>query len=210
MPSIKEIPIPLWMKKLPIDKRGYPVPYIAFIDDSDNPQFTISDEYKRQFVIRKDKCAICGNKLLRYRALVGGPASAFLEESAYLDPPMHPDCCRYALKVCPYLAAPSYIRRINDKKLDKANASGIAVLSDPTVDDDRPKVFVMVIYTKQKYVMGNHFGLTKNLVQYIKPRKPYIDVEYWVHGKSISKEEGLKLTKLVLTEKLMPEIIGEK
>ena len=39
------------------------------------------------------------------------------ENGAFADPPGHRACVTYALQVCPYLAAPSYAKRIDGETL---------------------------------------------------------------------------------------------
>lgn len=194
--KFQDVPLPIWMQKLPRDKRGYPIPVSALIDDNGKPHFTIVDEEKRQQVIRDDCCAICGRKLLKRRALVGGPGCAFLEGGAYLDPPMHVECARYAVQVCPYLAVPNYSKRLEGKTLDLSKVSDDLILtSDENMILERPNLFVLVILTKHRKIMGNG-----NLVKYIKPLMPYVEVEYWKSGVKLDSEEGQSLAKERLVE----------
>lgn len=192
MKKFTDVPIPIWMAKLPKDRRGYPIPSTVLIDKNGRPHFTINDEAKRQEVIRKGHCAICDRKLLKRRALVGGPGSAILDGGAYIDPPMHLECARYALMVCPYLAAPQYVKRIDAGTLKPGDVD-MPILQDPTMLKHRPDLFVMVIFTKSKNIMG-----AGNLVKYVKPLKPYFGMEYWLNGEQIPQAEGEELTKEAL------------
>ncbi|QIG76147.1 putative clamp loader subunit DNA polymerase accessory protein [Rhizobium phage RHph_I4] len=182
-------PIPDRMKHLPLDRRGYPIPANVFRDKNGDPHFTINDETTRQRLIARDACPICGNGLLRGRWFVGGPGSAFHDHGNYIDTAMHYECLEYALKVCPYLAAPSYAKRIDDKTLKPENAPGI-VTGDPTVDPVRPAVFVAVMATGTDFVVHPVIGH----VVYVKPRRPYKIVEFWHQGKRIDGTTGLSIS----------------
>lgn len=205
-PEIKNTPIPHWMKHLKRDRRGYPIPYIVLIDKEGKPHFTINEESRRQEVIKKQLCGICGRKLVRWRALVGGPVSAFLEDGAYIDPPMHIECAHYALQVCPFIAVPSYVKPIDDKTLDMDKLeSDMCILIDNTTIPGKPftGLFVMVVHAKADYI---HFGQTSQVVQYIKPKKPYIRAEFWQHGKQLDDETGQGLVKQALEEHLAKQL----
>jgi len=160
-------------EKLPRDRRGYIIPWVVYRDGDDRPHFTINDDQKRFLALTKDLCPICAEKLLRGRWFVGGPQAAFHERGAYIDPPMHGECAHYALTTCPYLAAPNYSKRIDAKTL---RSSAVPLLFDSAVIDERPDYFVAVLATGQKLTGAEN---------YITPKRPYLRVEYWRHGRQI-------------------------
>lgn len=195
----KTVPIPDRMKHLPLDRRGYPIPATVMIDDDGKAHFSVNVENIRQRLIKEDRCPICGGKLLRGRWSVGGPASAFHEHGAYIDPPMHYECVRYAMQVCPYLAMPSYTKRIDDKGVDYSKVPGdIIIQTDPTMIDNRPDPFVMVMHVGQEWApFEGGWG-----VQYIKPKRPHRRYEFWSKGVELPQEEGMRLAKAYLKEYL--------
>jgi hypothetical protein len=174
------IPIPDRMRDLPRDARGFPIPFIVMRDRDGRPHFTINDEARRRFVLENDRCAICNFPLNRGRWYVGGPACAFHKRGAYLDPPMHRECAHYALQVCPYLAAPRYAKLIDGRTLDPAKAPSL-VLLDSNVDNSRPALFVAVMAIGHKIVMPEG---------YTRPRRPLRRIEFWQHGRQISREQA--------------------
>jgi hypothetical protein len=99
-----EVPLPKMMQHLRLDERGYPIFYIAQVDKTGKPHFTINNHELRNNCLEKDLCEICGKKLYRGRWFVGGPMSAFHPDGVYNDPPMHTECKDYAMQVCPWLA----------------------------------------------------------------------------------------------------------
>jgi hypothetical protein len=177
---IRDVPIPDRMKHLKRDPRGYPVFYGAHVDSTGKAHFTVNDERKRIAMIEFDLCSICGKQLLRGRWFCGGPMSAFHAHGAYIDMPMHDECLHYALVVCPYLAMPSW-RNLSDKMIDRIPDGIVAI--DQTMIDKRPEVFVAVMATGQRMVGDG-------LQRYVRPRKPYLKVEYWQHGRQLDDAEG--------------------
>ena len=178
----KLVQIPDRMAHLELDHRGYPIPWTVYRDENNRGHFQINDGAKRLEAIFNELCPICGKKLLRGRWFVGGPMSAFHERGAYVDPPMHNECARYALMVCPYLAVPHYGKRVEDKTLGSSRPT---LLVDETMIERRPDLFISVMATRQH--------VTGNVSPRIIPGKPFVRVEYWRHGKQLKPAEGLAL-----------------
>lgn len=172
----RDVPVPQMLARRPRDRRGFVIPWAVMVDEHSTPHFTVMDEIRRIHVLERDLCPLCGFKLFRYRAFVGGPRSAFDPNGAYTDPPMHLDCAQYALQVCPYLAAPHYASRIDDKTIPEDQRSEWLVLEMPGTIDERPDEFVMVVAVGSDY-MREH-GI-------VRPVKPYVRIERWRHGKQI-------------------------
>jgi len=166
------IEVPDRMKHLERDHRGYPIPYIVFRDDDGKPHFTINNEHKVLRCKHEEICAICGVKLLRGRWFLGGPMSAFHPHGAYIDPPLHHECMRFAVQTCPYLISAKYTKRIDGATLDPSKATGVISLIDPTLDPTRPKVFVAVMAVGQTYTDDG----------YVVPKHPYRGLEFWRDG----------------------------
>lgn len=185
---IADTPIPPAMQELQKDHRGYPIPVIVLYDKEGRPHFTINDEYKRQLVIQQDLCPISGQKLHRARWFLGGPLSAFAEGGRYIDTPMLYECMEYALKVCPWLAAKHYDKRIEAKTLKED--SGV-VTHDPTMIPNRPPLFVAVQTTRQDFFVARLAGVP--MVQHVAPRKPYKAVEFWQSGIKLTHAQGLEV-----------------
>lgn len=172
------VEIPKRMRKLERDRRGYPIPVAVFRDSFGKPHFQITDQEELKRLVKFDLCPMCGSKLKSKRWFVGGPKSAFYLQGAYADPPMHDECAHYALQVCPYLAAPNYSKRLEDKTITDNSIVG----TDYNVEIARPPVFVAV------EAFGHHVSGTHTI-----PKQPYVTIEYWLHGKQLSDEEGVAL-----------------
>jgi hypothetical protein len=182
------VPIPARMKALDLDSRGYPIPWGVFRDRAGRPHFTINEESKRVLALVGDLCPICGRALLRRRWFVGGPRSAFDPHGAYNDPPMHRECMRYALKVCPYLAAPRYGRRLDTATL-AADEIERRIFLDATQIAERPVLFVAVMADRQDLIPP---------LYYVRPRKPYLAVEYWQTGRELPAQQGERIVREAL------------
>lgn len=176
--------IPPCMAHLPLDEPGYPIPWSVFTDQSGRPHFTINDDRKRFECFVRDVCPICARKLNRGRWFIAGPMSAFHPNGAFADPPMHFECMRYAATGCPYLAAPRYAKRIDDRTLSADDRPPL--LLDHTVISRRPDVFIAVLARGQR-LTGPEYS--PNVI----PSRPYIRVEYWRHGTQLHPAVGKAL-----------------
>ncbi|MGU3560539.1 hypothetical protein [Methylobacterium radiotolerans] len=182
------VPLPPEMQALPRDRRGYPIPAVVFRDAAGDPHFTINDIGKSHQAVREDRCPICWGHLTRGRWFVGGPLSALHEHGAFGDPPGHRACITYALQVCPYLAAPNYTKRLDDRGL--VERAGIALAMDPTVVPERPALFVAVMAIGQSARLGATTA--------IRPKKPNRAIEYWQKGRRLPDREGAAIAAAVL------------
>lgn len=132
-PRIALQPIPLRMRDLPLDDRGYPVPwFVAWVHGK--PEFRALDPSKFARALREKLCWVCGGKLGANLCFVAGPMCGINRTSS--EPPSHLDCGRWSARNCPFLSNPRQVRR-EDKFLNNAslreNAPGIAITRNPGV-----------------------------------------------------------------------------
>lgn len=171
------------MQKLERDARGYPVPFNILRDSDGRPHFTINDHVKAGICVNERRCPICGDPNDATLWFAGGPLSAFHPAGCYIDQPMHHECVQYAMKVCPYLAAPKYMGRIDAGTLDPEKLPKGMVTVDPTMIARRPDVFVLV--------EARTYSLSKN-------ETPFLHlypqgrgrVEFWRKGEQITYEDA--------------------
>ena len=78
-----------------------PVPANVIIDDG-IPDFAALDKRQSVKLAMKRLCAMCGTRLRRSIAFIGGGMS--LKDGAFSDGPMHPKCARYAAEICPFVS----------------------------------------------------------------------------------------------------------
>lgn len=145
--DLKLVAEPPAVAALPKDARGYPIPVFAKIMPDGTPDFTVLNERGWFDNVIKKRCAICGTKMSGLFALVGGPGS--MESRIFVDGPMHKDCAEYALKACPFLAAPKfqYMRTHPEVK-------GVKITVNPEMSTERPEKFGLGITSG--YVLQRH------------------------------------------------------
>lgn len=179
--ALAQIEIPRALRKRPRDRRGYPIPWIVLIDRNKRPHFTINDGARTIAAGRKKLCGLCGEKLRRDIAFVGGPMCFLSPLGAFSDPPMHHDCARYAVQVCPYLAAPSYGRRIDDRTLAPgATPGGVLIKNDDLVAPDRPEAFML------GKAAGFAMIIREDGAPLFRAREEWLDLTVWKDGRQLT------------------------
>lgn len=188
----RDVPLPDLMRNLPKDRRGLPIPFIVLRDRDQRPHFTVNDTSKTIRCLKDDLCPICGQKLHRGRWFVGGPLSAFHPDGWYFDTPMHADCMRYALSVCPYLAASKYTGRLEDLTVDPERLpDGVVALKNVTIIPERPEIFVAVMSIGQETKMG------ASMHPCVRPKKR-VRYEYWRFGEQLPDAEGYEIAQRIV------------
>jgi len=176
---------------LPLDRRGYPIPFIVLRDGEGNPVFAANDIQRIALAVRERLCHVCGQALEGEPVwFVGGAGSALLNGShgAYYDGPMHHECMRFAVEHCPHLAhrmtgpvAPAIQKRLK--------AQGIAT-EDRTVLPGTPEIFVAVSpHGGYEFRGGSGYDFKGGIFTV---RRPFRKVEYWQGGFLLPVREGEK------------------
>jgi hypothetical protein len=119
------------MKRLPLDHRGFPVPWFVATLDNGERDFRVADERKKVIAIRKRLCWVCGEPLGRFKAFVIGPMCAVNRVTS--EPPCHLDCAEFSAKGCPFLTRPRMRRNEKDLPTEAVDAPGIAISRNPGV-----------------------------------------------------------------------------
>jgi hypothetical protein len=123
-------PLPQRMRTLPVDERGYPVPYfVAWIDGK--PDHRVADPAKLISAHRCGVCHLCGQRLGAYKAFVVGPMCGVNRISS--DPPSHRECAEWAAVVCPFLTRPKAKRREANLPGGHGDPAGLMIKRNPGV-----------------------------------------------------------------------------
>ncbi|EKY4114224.1 TPA: hypothetical protein ACGW3M_001114 [Pseudomonas aeruginosa] len=164
--DLSTVPMPDRVARLPRDERGYPTPHFAMFIDG-KPDFRRVDHGKWFHAIESRQCGICGGSLGAHIAFVGGPSS--MQSKLFTDLPMHRDCARYALQVCPFMAAPKFAYSNFEKE-------GVRV--NPHVSDQRPERFGLAMTKAYRLVQlpGQSLALQAG---------DFVSVEWWLNGKPV-------------------------
>lgn len=117
------------MASLPIDERGYPVPYFVALVDG-KPDHRVIAPGRVAECLKFEKCWQCGQRLGRHRTYVIGPMCVVNRVSS--EPPSHRECAEYAARACPFLTRP-HARRREGLPDDVHELPGIALKRNPGV-----------------------------------------------------------------------------
>lgn len=119
------------MKSLPVDERGYVVPwFVEWIDGK--PEFRAMDGRKWERAILERRCWVCGEKLGRFLTFVIGPMCGVNRTAS--EPPCHLECARWSARNCPFLSRPHMARRDHEQlKAAGATSSGVLLERNPGV-----------------------------------------------------------------------------
>jgi hypothetical protein len=191
--------IPPRIARLDRDPRGYPIPWNVLREDG-KPYFVVNDDRRHMTALFGGLCPICGQLLARTKWFVGGPRSAFDPRGCYIDLPMHYECAQFALRVCPWLAAPHYHE--TGRPAESRVLPPSRVLVDETQIPDRPVLFVAIASTG---VMVDMAKFPAQLPR-VGPIKPIIAIEYWRHGAQLDRAEGEALVRGVMGAPWKPPV----
>jgi len=168
-------PVPRRMQKLPLDDRGYPVPwFVEWVDGK--PDFRIMDARKLVKAVRFGSCWLCGEPLGRLRTYVIGPMCAINRTTG--EPGSHLECARFAATACPFLTLPKAQRREANLP-EHEKAPGFHLNRNPGVS---------LLWTTDEFGTfmphkGNQSGLP--LIHLGKPKQ----VEWYAQGRAASYDE---------------------
>lgn len=119
------------IRALPLDSRGFPVPWFVAWQDGE-PIFPAMDPEKLAKAVKQSRCWVCGEPLGRFKVYVIGPMCIANRISS--EPPSHLDCARFAAENCPFLANPN-MKRVPTGKYGGCtdNVAGIMIDRNPGV-----------------------------------------------------------------------------
>jgi hypothetical protein len=166
------------LARLPVDDRGYPVPWFVAWHDG-KPEFRAMDATKWAKAVRERRCWVCGDRLGAYLAFVIGPMCGVNRTSA--EPPCHLECAAWSARNCPFLVRPQMVRReddeINESKLVEQSA-GTALSRNPGV--------AMVWVTKSYSLFDG--GGTQPLIRIGEP----VLIRCYAHGRLATRKEVIE------------------
>lgn len=177
-PELDALNMPFRLRKLPLDERGYPVPWFVAWQDG-KPEFRAMDARKWKLAVTENRCWVCGELLGRWKTFVIGPMCGLNRTTA--EPPCHTDCARWSATNCPFLTRPHMVRR-EDETFNAAahaeNGAGVPILRNPGVT---------LLWTTQSYEIFND-GNGRPLIQV---GDPVGGVEWFAEGRPATRAEVL-------------------
>lgn len=163
--ALKSVVMPPNIEALPKDGRGYPIPYtVAYIGGK--PDFTVVDPDKWKRALKFGLCGVCGKPNYGRKWFIGGP-SCHVNRMFY-DHPMHEECARYAIVVCPYLAITKMTHRT-------VKPEGTVFVS--AASEEKPDKFML---GRAKSVKTVRFG-----DDILLRASEWEHVEWWVGGEQV-------------------------
>lgn len=109
--------LPERLKSLPVDERGYPVPwFVQWLFNEAGvavPEFRAMSQAKYVLAIERKLCWVCGERLGSRMTFVVGPMCGINRISA--EPPSHLECAEWSARNCPFLSRPQMVRREGDE-----------------------------------------------------------------------------------------------
>lgn len=167
-------PLPKRMTSLPLDSRGYPVPWFVAWPNGE-PDFRVIDHEKIERAIHYELCWICGERLGRHQTFVFGPSGGI--QRLTLEPPSHHECATWAAQNCPFCANPSARHRTHNMPDGGSKIDEHAILHNPGV---------FLCWTTDQYFITSY--LTRHVVLSVgEPTR----VEWYRRGKLATPEEAL-------------------
>ncbi len=142
----RDEPLPPKMRALPRDDRGYPV-FFTVQPRGGMPldgkvDLRVVNAYNHQRCATERLCNVCGKPLYRTLYFIGSPAC--VQNRVFSDSPLHEECARYALRVCPYLTQPAF--GYHERPEDTARLSHATEAELPLGKPER-----IVLYCCQQY-----------------------------------------------------------
>jgi hypothetical protein len=121
-------PLPPRIARLPVDERGYPIPFFAQREPT--VDFRIVRPAALSACLKERRCWVCGEPRGRNYAFVLGPMCAVTRTNS--EPPCHRDCAVWSAVACPFLTRPNMRRNERDMP-EGAWTPGIAIRRNPGV-----------------------------------------------------------------------------
>lgn len=180
------IELPARMQRLPVDHRGFPVPWFVQwfkdgqpVDHSPGAvsDFRVVDSRKMVRAVKERRCWVCGDKLGVHLAFVIGPMCAI--NRVISEPPSHLECARFSARCCPFLSRPKMRRNEKDLPASHVDAAGFGLKRNPGA----ACVWVTRSYRPFRAGQGNA-GILFSLGD---PES----VEWWAEGREATYDEVL-------------------
>lgn len=157
--------------------KGYPVPYIVLIRPDGTPDFRVANEERRDEVIGRRLCHLCGEPLGWWIAFIGGPSA--IAQRLFYDPAMHPECARYAVVACPFLRGDTDYAPVDQVAAVNAKAGidgkVVAIAGEMRVPEGRVGILLTRNYRVAVHPGGETYVLAdppKAVEWYQRPAKP--------------------------------------
>lgn len=173
--KLENVVLPERIKALPVDDRGFPVPYFVAIVDG-KPDHRITDPNKLVACVSQGLCWVCGQPLHNDITFIVFPMCA--ANSITDEPPAHYECNKFSCTYCPHLSNPKAKRNTH-------HLPGELVRSETGIDNTGlPVQGIWTPYCNEYQIEPTSTSLLFRLAT---PEK----VEWYYEGRLATKEEVL-------------------
>ncbi len=165
--------LPETLRDVPVDARGYPVPFfVAWVDGQ--PDHRVIDPKKLVRCVREQLCWICGQPLRWPAVIVNGPMGCVNRVSS--EPPSHEACARFSVTACPFLSRPHAHRREAGMPDGHCEAPGVMLKHNPGIS--------LLWWTSRVEA----FSVAR--ARYLFSIGTPLRVEWWTQGRRATREEA--------------------
>lgn len=173
---MRHFEIPKFLDHLPVNEKGYPIPYFVAIVDG-KPDFRLLDSVKQLACINGKKCGVCGKTIPNTQFYFVSGYFGYLN-SISTDPGMHRECAEFSLVACPHMHFKKAERREEyDEGVDVSAPAGF-------VDTKPDKVYLI---RATNYKAGRIPGSKNITIQY-----KAMNAEEWIYEGNILVRSGKK------------------
>jgi len=177
----KDLPeIPPRMKLLPIEARGYPVPwFVEWINGV--PDFRVMDRRKWGLAVRFGNCWLCGEPVGVRRTFVIGPMCGITRTTS--EPGNHHECATFAAIACPFMTRPQAKYRTAKLPETVKDAAGCPIDRNPGV--------TCLWTTREFNVFKAYAGNAGQLIRLGEPTcdEGFRGVEFYAEGRRATRAE---------------------
>lgn len=162
--------LPIRMRHLPLDERGYPVPwFVGYVNGK--PDFRAIKPNGIASAYKGNTCWLCGHPLGTYKACVVGPMCGVNRITS--EPASHLECAEYAARACPFLTRPLASRNERDMP-EGSDMAGIGIKRNPGA--------CLIWITKQLKPFKVNNGILFEL-------GPPTQITFWTKGRRATRAE---------------------
>ena len=169
-------PLPSRLQTLPLDARGYPVPWFVAWENG-RPEFRAMDAQKWSRAVKEKRCWVCGGFLGRWLTFTIGPMCGINRTTA--EPPSHTECAEWSARNCPFLSRPHMVRR-EDEVINAETALNLRQAGNPILRNPG----VTLLWTTRTYKVFND-GRGNPLIEVGDPA----EVKWYSQGRPATREE---------------------
>lgn len=145
--------IPDRLKKFPLWMGKYPIHFTQTVENG-VPKWKVLDRKKQVECINKGRCHLCGEKLYAPYWWVCGP-DEYKRRAVMSNGPMHEECARFAIFICPFLNNPNYRSKTDLYKDNEESPQVIKQMIEMGMEPDITRPARIALCTSNGYYVDS-------------------------------------------------------